>query len=208
MCQKRKFCALALAVDETAPYRRDMGRSLRLYARGVYHVAGHGSDDRVLFRDDVDRHTFLDHLAATFSRLELGIGSYVLMTNHHHLIVSTPDDRIARGLQDLHGGYSRIHNRRHGRKAHLFRAHAFTRLLEDSDDLIGTDRYVARNPVEAGVVLSPFDWPWSSAAAHAGLAGSALPLDERRLRGAYENTNHWRRNYYAGLLGRGVSRAA
>ena len=185
-----------------------MGRLPRLYAHGIYHLAAHGSDDRILFRDDVDRHAFLEHLEHTFARLELGIVSYVLMTNHHHLIVATPDDRIARGLHDLHGGYSRIHNRRHGRKAHLFRAHPFARRLENSDDLIATDRYIARNPVEAGIVLDPFDWPWSSAQAHAGMAAPALTLHERPLRGAYEDAPDWRPRYHDGMVGEPASRAA
>ena len=94
-----------------------------MYAQGIYHVAGHGSDDRVLFRDDEDRHTFLEHLATTFAELGLGLVSFVQMTNHHHLLVYTPDRRIAQGLHALHGGYARTHNRRHGRTAHLFRAH-------------------------------------------------------------------------------------
>lgn len=167
-----------------------------MYAQGIYHVAGHGSDDRVLFRDDEDRRTFLDHLAATFAELGLGVVSYALMTNHHHLLVQTPDRRLADGLHALHGGYARKHNRRHGRTAHLFRAHSLARRLESSADLIWTDRYIARNPLAAGLVLDPFDWPWSSARAHAGLAHSALTLYESPLRGAYEQASNWRRRYH------------
>jgi REP element-mobilizing transposase RayT len=148
------------------------------------------------------------HLATTFALLDLRIVSYALMTNHHHLIVATPDARIARGLHHLHGGYARIHNRRHGRRAHLFRAHPLARRLEDNDDLKWTDRYLARNPVEAALVLDAFDWPWSSAAAHAGLAASPIPLYEAPLRGAYENAPHWRRRYYENTLGERAAQAA
>lgn len=167
-----------------------------MYARGIYHVAGHGSDDRDLFVDAADRRTFLDELATIFDFVGLHLVSYVLMTNHHHLLVATPDARIEQGLQRLHGGYARIHNRRHRRTAHLFRAHSLARRIEDDDDLIWTDRYLARNPVEAGLVLDPFDWPWSSAAAHAGLARGSTPLHEQPLRGAYGNHGDWRRHYY------------
>jgi putative transposase len=185
-----------------------MGRLRRQYAHGIYHVAAHGSDDRVLFRDDADRRAFLKHLATTFALLDLRIVSYCLMTNHHHLLVVTPDARIADGLHDLHGGYARIHNRRHGRRAHLFRAHPLARRIEDDDDLKSTDRYIARNPCEAGIVLDPFDWPWSSASAHAALAPSRLLLDEAPLRAAYDNAADWRRRYYDNILGEVASRAA
>lgn len=173
-----------------------MPRPPRVYAQGIYHVAGHGSDDRVLFRDDEDRRTFLDHLATTFAELGLGIVSFVQMTNHHHLLVHTPDCRIAQGLHALHGGYARKHNRRHGRTAHLFRAHPLARRIEDNDDLLWTARYIARNPLRAAMVLGPFDWPWSSANAHAGLARALLILDEHPLRGAYEEATDWRRRYH------------
>jgi REP element-mobilizing transposase RayT len=173
-----------------------------MYARGIYHVAGHGSDDRDLFADDYDRRTFLDDLAATFALIGLGVVSYVLMTNHHHLLVDTPDSRIAEGLRALHGGYARKHNRRHGRTAHLFRAHPLARRIEDNDDLVWTDRYIARNPLEAGMVLDPFDWPWSTAAAHGGLARLPLILHEQPLRGAYENAPDWRRRYYDYIAGK------
>lgn len=122
--------------------------------------------------------------------------SFVLKTNHHHLLVDTPDARIERGLHRLHGGYAREHNIRHGRTAHLFRAHPLARRIEDNDDLIWTDRYIARNPVQAGMVLDPFDWPWGSAAAHAGIAPVAIALHEHPLRGAYEDTANWRRRYH------------
>jgi putative transposase len=184
-----------------------MGRPLRLYAHGIYHVAGHGSDDRLLFRDNDDRRIFLDHLEQTFVPLGLGIVSFVLMTNHHHLVVATPDGRIARALHDLHGGYARIHNRKHGRTAHLFRAHSLVRRIEDDDDLKWVDRYVAHNPVEAGIVPGPFDSWWSSASAHAGLSQPLVTLDEGPLRAAYGGSPRWRDDYRLYVAGC-ASRAA
>jgi len=178
-----------------------------MYAEGIYHVAAHGSDIRDLFLDDVDRRAFLDLLKLTFTPLGLRVISYVLMTNHHHLLVETPDDRIARGLQVLHGGFARRHNVRHGRTAHLFRAHPVARRIEDDDDLIWADRYIAWNPVEAGVVFSPFDWGWSSGSAHAGLAVAALPLHEAPLRASFGGAADWRQRYFDYVAAQ-VSRAA
>jgi len=172
-----------------------MGRPRRLYVEGIYHVASHASDDRELFLDDADRRAFLEHLTLTFAPLGLSIVSYALMSNHYHAVVLTPDDRIARGLQTLHGGYSARYNRRHKRRAHLFRAHCVARRITGNDDLVTVSRYVARNPVAAGLVLDPLDWPWSSAAAHAGLERPAIPLDENPLRSAYDDSPNWRERY-------------
>jgi putative transposase len=163
-------------------------------AAGIFHLAAHASDLRYLFLDDHDREHFLDRLAITCERFELGLHAYTLMGNHYHLLLSIPDARLSRALQWLHTAYSRDHNRRYGRGAHLFRAHALARLIESDEDLVGSARYLARNPVEAGLVRDPLDWPWSSARTHAALAPPRVPLSEDALEAAFGGAS-WRRNY-------------
>jgi putative transposase len=172
-----------------------MARRPRHYDRGIYHIAAHASDDRLLFLDDRDRTDFLDHLALTYATVGVELISYVLMKNHYHSLTYTPDNRIERALQIAHGGYSLLHNSLHRRSAHLFRAHPLARAIKDTDHLLTAEHYIAHNPVEAGIVLDPFDWPWSSAPAHAGLTPAAVPLAEHHLRAAYNDSPNWRRHY-------------
>ena len=87
------------------------------------------------------------------------------------------------------------HNRRHGRSAHLFRAHALTRRITSDRQLIAACRYLARNPVLADLVTDPLEWPWSSARAHAGLGRPRIPLAERDLRAAFGDADDWRERY-------------
>jgi REP element-mobilizing transposase RayT len=178
-----------------ALYLLAMGRPLRSFEPGIYHIAAHGSDERHLFLDDDDRTEFLGRLGLTFWKLGLELISYVLMTNHYHSLAFTPDSRLSLALQGLHGGYSLHHNQRHGHRAHLFRAHCLARRIVDDDDLLTTSRYLALNPVEAGLVLDPLDWPWSSARVHAGLATAPIPLDDHRLRAALGDSTDWRDRY-------------
>src|SRR6266581_8864225 len=119
-----------------------MPRRARSFAEGIYHVGSHGSDDRHLFVNDEDRNDFLDRLAAIWKQFELELLSYVLLGNHYHTLLRVPDARISRALQRLHTEYSRHHNRRHGRDAHLFRAHPFAREIESDADLVNTSRYL------------------------------------------------------------------
>jgi putative transposase len=172
-----------------------VARHPRSFGAGVYHVAAHGSSDRPLFVDDADRRAFLDLFEITWTRLGLEPISYLLMTNHYHTLTWTPDKRLSRALQILHGRYSFEHNKRHRRSAHLFRAHCFARRIRDDDDLLATERYVARNPVNAGIVLQPLDWGWGSTPAHAGLQPAAIPLSEQRLHGAFGGHASWRKQY-------------
>ncbi len=73
------------------------------------------------------------------------------MGNHYHLVVHTPDARISSALQQLHTWYSRHHNRVHGRSAHLFRAHFMAREISSDQHLLAACRYLALNPVRAGL---------------------------------------------------------
>jgi putative transposase len=172
-----------------------MARPPRCFVEGIYHLGSHGSDARQLFLSNDDRSTFLLRLALVLERFELRVVAYTLMGNHYHLVVFTPDGRVSRALQQLHSWYSYRHNRARGRSAHLFRAHPFARELESDADLLGACRYLAYNPVEAGLAEHPFAWPWSSSAASAGLCESPLALDPAPLRSALGDGADWRRRY-------------
>jgi putative transposase len=174
-----------------------VARPLRALDEGIYHLAARGSDERFLFVVDSDREDFLNRLAAICERFELALLSYVLMGTHYHAVIRIRDARLPIALQRLHTGYARWHNRRHGRSAHLFRAHAMTREITSDMHLVAACRYLALNPVAAGLVASPFEWPWSSARAHAGLERPRIPLSETDLRAAFDDAIDWRERYRA-----------
>ena len=106
--------------------------------------------------------------------------TYCLMSNHMHLLVETPEPNLGSGMQRLHGGYAFAFNRRHGRSGHLFERRYEAVPVTTDEQLWSTVRYIAHNPVEAGMCATPEDWPWSS---HASIVdGSAPPwLDVPRL---------------------------
>jgi REP element-mobilizing transposase RayT len=172
-----------------------VGRQPRILWAGIYHLAVHGSDTRRLFVGDDDREDFLLRLASACERFELALVSYVLLGNHYHALLRVPDARLSRALQHLHTEYSRSHNRLHGRSAHLFRAHPYVGEIASNDQLVTACRYLARNPVEAGLGSGPLEWPWSSARAHAGLEKPRVSLTESDLRGAFGEGHGWRERY-------------
>lgn len=174
-----------------------MARRPRRLAAGIYHLTAHGSDNRYLFLGADDREDFLTRLNETCERFELALLSYVLMGSHYHGLLRIPDARLSEALQRLHTQYSLYVNRRHGRSSHLFRAHPGTREIGSDRQLLAAYRYLARNPVEAGLVSDPLDWPWSSARAHAGLERPQIPLAESELRAAFAGHREWRREYVA-----------
>jgi putative transposase len=172
-----------------------MPRPPRAFVDGIYHLASHGSDTRDLFLTAQDRTDFLDRLALVVERFSLRLVAYALLDNHYHAVVATPGGRVSNALQQLHGWYSRRHNHRRTRGAHLFRAHFFARELTSDADLLVACRYVAYNPVAAGLCRDPFAWRWSSSAASAGLAETIVPLDSGPLRAALGDSEGWRHRY-------------
>jgi putative transposase len=172
-----------------------MGRRPRDFSEGIYHFGSHGSDTRYLYVCDGDRIDFLERMSSVLWVRDIDLLAYALLGNHYHGLVRIRDARLSEALQRLHTEYSREHNRRHRRRAHLFRAHCFARRVTDTDDLLGVYRYIARNPVEAGLATNPLDWPWASTRAHAGLDPPAVPLAETPLRSAIGDTAGWRTRY-------------
>jgi REP element-mobilizing transposase RayT len=146
-----------------------MARPLRLEFPGaLYHVTSRGNARTAVFLDDADRLHFLDDLADAVERHGWLCHAYCLMTDHYHLLIETPAGGLSRGMQFLNGVYSQRFNRRHGRVGHLFQGRFKAILVEKESHLLEVARYVVLNPVRAGMVRHPRDWPWSSYRATAG----------------------------------------
>ena len=98
-----------------------MARPLRVdVVDGIYHVVSRGNDRQAIFTDDKERLHFLAIVAAAQGRFGLRIHAYVLMDNHFHLVLCTPEANLSRALQWIKTSYSMWFNRRHGRVGPLF----------------------------------------------------------------------------------------
>ena len=84
------------------------------------------------------------------------------MGNHVHLVMTTPRADLGDGMRDVLARYARRFNQRHGRSGHLFSERYRMVPIGDDGHLLATIRYVARNPVEAGLASKPGDWTWGS----------------------------------------------
>jgi hypothetical protein len=91
------------------------------------------------------------------------------MPNHVHLIVTPADEDALRAtFAEAHRRYTGAINTRFHWTGHLFQGR-FGAVVMDEPHLLVAARYIALNPVVAGLVSRAEDWPWSSARAH--LAG-------------------------------------
>jgi REP-associated tyrosine transposase len=146
---------------------------------GVFHVYTHSVwASNALFVDDLDRMTFLRELARAGAKVGWQCVGYCLMRSHYHLILVVDDNALPVGMHSLNFRYACAFNSRHGSKGHVFGARYDSRRTRDTDHLLTVYRYVMRNPVEAGLCVSPEEWTWSSYAAAIGLAKRASFVDE------------------------------
>jgi REP element-mobilizing transposase RayT len=148
-----------------------VARKRRDTTAGIFHVFTHSvwAAD-ALYRDDSDRMRFLRELALATDKTSSRCLAYCLMGTHYHLLLDVDAEVLARGMHSLNFRYAVGFNRRHAMKGHVHgtRYNAFR--VNGEADLLSRYKYVARNPVEAGLCESPEDWRWSSYAATIGLA--------------------------------------
>jgi putative transposase len=81
------------------------------YPGAVYHVMARGSHGQAIFADDQDRKRFLETLAEACQRAGWRVHAYVLMGNHYHLLIETPEGNLVAGMKWLQSAYTQRYNR-------------------------------------------------------------------------------------------------
>jgi putative transposase len=157
-----------------------MARPLRIeYSGAVYHVTSRGNARADIFLTDNDRRAFLDVLENVVQKCNWLCHAFCLLDNHYHLIIETPDPNLSLEMRQLNGVYTQAFNRAHQRVGHVFQGRYKAILVEKGSHLLELCRYVALNPVRAGMVAKPDDWKWSSYknTAYAGKMPEFLTID-------------------------------
>jgi REP element-mobilizing transposase RayT len=128
-----------------------MARPIRIERPGAwYHVTARGNERRWIYRDDSDRRHFCQLLGEAVGAFGWNLHAYVLMGNHFHLLVETPEPNLGRGMQWLNVSYSVWFNRRHRRSGHLFQGRYKAIIVEAPEWGLELSRYVHLNPVRLG----------------------------------------------------------
>jgi putative transposase len=166
----------------------------------VHHVWARGNRKELVFHDDVDRRLYLRLLAFAVAKYEWLCLSYCLMDNHVHLLVETPQANLGRGMQWIHGHYGAYFAKRIERPGHVFQKPFGSKRVKDESQLWTAIRYIAQNPVDAGLCETAATWEWSS---HAAVVGAAAPawVARERLLAYFEGLGGEPAERYAALVG-------
>ena len=89
--------------------------------------------------------------------------TYNIMPDHYHLVIKVmQNDMVSKYINDIENSYSHFFNNKFNRKGPLWQTHFQSVLIKTNEQLLHVIRYVNLNPVTAGLVDKPEDWPFSS----------------------------------------------
>ena len=144
-----------------------MPRFRRIVAPGLpHHVTLRGNRREPIFFEPGDQSLYRRILSDEAHKSGVDVWAYCLMPNHVHLIMVPSDDAgLGACMGKAHRRYTGFVNQRAGWTGTLFQGR-YASVVMDEAHLMAAARYVALNPVRAGLVDHAEDWPWSSVRAH------------------------------------------
>jgi putative transposase len=184
-----------------------MARKLRLeYAGACYHAINRGNYRRDLFAGEGAAKSFETCLFEAVARFGWRLRAFVIMQNHFHLAVETPEPNLSAGMRWLQATWSARFNRFRGEVGRPFQGRYKALHVEPGHALAQVAHYIHLNPVRAKVCGSEAvaGYRWSSLWHYAGGKRPAELCAETVLAQSGELTDTsagWRRYIaYLGLL--------
>ncbi|WP_026340726.1 transposase [Thioalkalivibrio sp. ALJT] len=169
-----------------------------------HHVVQRGHNRQVVFAGQEDYERYLEDLRELSAELDIRVYASCLMTNHVHLLLGPGEETAAMGrlMQALAARATRYRNRLEGRSGTLWEGRYKSSPVQTDTYLVACTRYVELNPVRAGMVSAPEDYPWSSYLQRMGEVECWIDLDPAYLGLAADEAE--RRERYARFVERGI----
>lgn len=142
-----------------------MARKPRVEFEGAtYHVMCRGNRQEAIFRDEKDHERFLDTLGEVSERNGWLIHAFVLMGNHYHLLLETPEPNLVDGMRWFQSTYTQRFNARHRVWGHLFQGRYNALPVDQGEYFRTVADYIHLNPARAHAFdlergnLTDFKW--------------------------------------------------
>jgi putative transposase len=140
-----------------------MARPLRIeYEGAFYHITSRGNERNAIFYEKSDYERFKSYLKEAQERYGYLLHCYVLMTNHYHLLIETPQGNMSQVIHYVNASYTNYLNKKRQRNGHLFQGRYKAILIDHTGYLLELSRYVHLNPVRAHLVERPEEYSYSS----------------------------------------------
>lgn len=178
--------------------RAHMPNPLRIQSENVlFHVVHRGNDRLQIFHDEEDFLKYESLIIKNKIRYQVQLYHYTLMPNHPHMLLEpmTPEG-ISGFMKSINGSYAKYHQKRYGNSGHVWQPRFKAIPIETDAYYLCCARYIELNPVRAGLVTHPKDYPWSSYN-HSVLRERKPWLDLHPLLKELQNGGHGRTAYEA-----------
>jgi putative transposase len=176
-------------------------RSRLMLPKIPVHIIQRGNNRQVCFVAEDDYRYYLGWLKEYAKKSKCHIHAYVLMTNHVHLLLTGDNvDSVSQLMKGLGQRYVQYFNRAYGRSGTLWDGRFRSCLIQDELYMLNCMRYIELNPLRAGMVAHPREYPWSSYCANAEGKDSQL-VEPHELYLSLGQDNLSRQNAYKELFG-------
>lgn len=142
-----------------------MARRRRLVSnQGAYHVYNRAELGQPIFETEAAKQVFLETLLRTTHRFGWELPAYAIMTNHFHLVVTTPRGNLSEGMHALQSAFANKHKVFRGSPGHVFQSRFGSAHCPAGPSAARKIDYVHLNPVRGGIVTLEElrDYPWTS----------------------------------------------
>lgn len=130
-----------------------MARKLRIqYPSALYHVINRGNYRRDVFAQGGAAEALERTLFEAAAQYGWRVHAYVVMRNHYHVALETPEPTLVEGMQWFQGTFANRFNRFRNEQGHLFQGRYKAQILEDFAVLGRVVDYIHLNPVRAKIV--------------------------------------------------------
>ncbi|MGJ8639865.1 MAG: transposase [Opitutaceae bacterium] len=127
-----------------------MPRKQRIeYPGAVYHVISRGNYRKNLFVHDKTGEAFERTIFEAAERCGWKLYAYVIMSNHYHLAIETPEPNLVQGMKWLQSTFATRFNRFRNERGHVFQGRYKSILITEDRPLLGLIDYIHLNPVRA-----------------------------------------------------------
>jgi REP-associated tyrosine transposase len=140
-----------------------MARPLRIeYEGAFYHVTARGNERKKIFLSKRDQEKFLQYVTEARDKYRFILHAYVIMGNHYHLVIETPEGNLSRIMHYINSSYTTYTNVKRKRNGHLFQGRYKAIIVDKDSYLLEVSRYLHLNPVRANMAQHPEEYQYSS----------------------------------------------
>lgn len=158
-----------------------MPRKPRFYIPDIpAHIVQRGNSRQAVFFSRDDYAAYLEWFREGAEKHGCVIHAYVLMTNHvHFLLTPKSSDSISKTIQYVGRHYVPYVNHTYGRSGTLWEGRHKGSIVSSEEYLLACMRYIELNPVRAGMVQTPGEYPWSSYSINSAGAADEMIVPHR-----------------------------